>query len=293
MEVAHVKQPKSSFFQPQPHWVSSKWISREGKTRSTKTRVECLGEWNNFSLFSFSRCSAINLHDKDGSIAAMESANIPSLEHQRSRSMSIFGSLVLTSGPHCSTLTLLWKKIIIDTPHISWKQHIDHQTAKLFPAKTSPHLEFGWTDRSVGVMWPTMWQCGRPANYACGCWRVSAPQRRFRESSRSSRSSPAGCRPWRTRPWTSRCRNPSQGRCTRCCTSAVCTWSGKTRKFPAAKKKKDEKKNSLCTFSGLQLSVSACSVCAGETHSTDAGGQNHPAPLDEEDGFVANHVLDV
>lgn len=35
------------------------------------------------------------------------------------------------------------------------------------------------------------------------------------------------------------------------------------------------------------------SACAEETHSTDAGGQNHPAPLDKEDGFVANHVLDV
>lgn len=29
------------------------------------------------------------------------------------------------------------------------------------------------------------------------------------------------------------------------------------------------------------------------THSTDARGQDHPAPLDEEDRFVTNHVFDV
>lgn len=30
-----------------------------------------------------------------------------------------------------------------------------------------------------------------------------------------------------------------------------------------------------------------------KTHSTDPRGQDHPAPLDEKDGFVANHVFDV
>lgn len=30
-----------------------------------------------------------------------------------------------------------------------------------------------------------------------------------------------------------------------------------------------------------------------KTHSTDPGGQDHPAPLDEKDGFVANHVFNV
>lgn len=47
------------------------------------------------------------------------------------------------------------------------------------------------------------------------------------------------------------------------------------------------------------LYVGCCTVVCvwlgvlGATHSTDAGGQNHPAPLDEEDRFVANHVLDI
>lgn len=29
------------------------------------------------------------------------------------------------------------------------------------------------------------------------------------------------------------------------------------------------------------------------THSTDARGQDHPAPFDEEDGFVPNHVFNI
>lgn len=30
-----------------------------------------------------------------------------------------------------------------------------------------------------------------------------------------------------------------------------------------------------------------------ETHGTDPRGQDHPAPLDEKDRLVANHVLNV
>lgn len=30
-----------------------------------------------------------------------------------------------------------------------------------------------------------------------------------------------------------------------------------------------------------------------ETHSADPGGQDHPAPLDEKDRFVANHILNI
>lgn len=135
-------------------------------------------------------------------------------------------------------------------------------------------LVFEFTNRSVRVMWPSMLQCGSPANDVTGAGECfSVPQRRCQGSSRSSRSSPAGCRPWRTRPWTSRYRNPSQGRCTRCCTSAVCTWSGKTGKLPAAnttstnfilgeEKKKicfyDNKKGAVCMSS--RFPIADCTI---------------------------------
>lgn len=68
-----------------------------------------------------------------------------------------------------------------------------------------------------------------PASLIC---RDLSPPWRCLLSSRAWCRSTAGCRPWRREPSSTRCRSPSQGRCTRCCISGACISPGKRWRFP-------------------------------------------------------------